>query len=90
MSIARAEEAGPHLELRAMADNSWRLCDRDVSPNDAASVVAYVEATARGYEVVWVLGPQGRTWVPTLERVAETAAHRLAAFGTGGGRDDRT
>lgn len=56
------------LELVPLVEGAWRLCDRSLDDDDPASVVAYVEQTARGVEVVWLHGKAG--WA-TFERLSD-------------------
>lgn len=77
MSDVLARPATHRIELSAIADDAWRLCDREASPNDAASVIAYVEKTASGYDVVWLHGPHGESHVAALDEVEAAAAARL-------------
>jgi hypothetical protein len=42
------------MELFPLSDHAWRLCDRTVPHDDAASVIAYLERTEQGIEVVWL------------------------------------
>lgn len=67
------------LAFRALDGHSWRLCDTTVAPRDAGSVVAYVELTDRGYEVVWLRGPAVATMFPSLDAVMRRARRTVSA-----------
>lgn len=54
------------FELIPLADGAWRLCDRSFDADDPAGVVAYVEETSDGVEVVWLQGRLGRETFPVL------------------------
>jgi len=73
------------LELRPLADRSWRLCDRSVSATDAASVVAYVEQLDDGtYEAVWVsvgIGSARFTTIESLLRASLRLLEQSVSFG---------
>ncbi|GAA2010950.1 hypothetical protein [Microbacterium ulmi] len=66
------------LQLIGLSQNSWRLCDRRAPHQDAASVLAYIERTADGYEVVWLQGGLGETRFSALADVLTEAAQRIA------------
>ena len=61
------------LEFHALDDSSWRLCDTSAADRDASSLVAYVERTAWGYEVVWLQGICAQTSFPSLDAVMASA-----------------
>jgi hypothetical protein len=42
------------MELIPLSDKAWRLSDVTVPPDDAANVIAYLERTERGVEVLWL------------------------------------
>jgi len=73
------------LELRPLADRSWRLCDRSVPGSDAASVVAYVEQLDDGtYEAVWVsvgIGSARFTTIESLLRASLRLLEQSVSFG---------
>ena len=84
MTMAISMEPGPvrQLELVPLDQGSWRLCDRSIEEDDPASVVAYVEETVRGIEVVWLYGRTGWSRFSDLGEVLRAAA---ADLGLGGG-----
>lgn len=42
----------PALEIIALTDTSWRICDTRVDPTDPAGLLAYVEQEPSGYSVL--------------------------------------
>ncbi|MFH8252262.1 hypothetical protein ACH3VR_17990 [Microbacterium sp. B2969] len=81
-----AEGSVHQLELVPLSEDAWRLCDRNVEEDDPASVVAYVEATADGVEVIWLHGRSGWSHFTELGDVLRAAAADLSpggAFGRG-------
>ena len=66
------------LELLPLGDGTWRLCDHSVEGDDPASLVAYVEQTAAGVEVVWLRGRGGSARFDELSDVLRAAALELS------------
>lgn len=77
MTISMAEGPVHQLELVPLGPGAWRLCDRNVEEDDPASVVAYVEESAEGIEVVWLTGRTGWARFSHLGEVLEAAAAEL-------------
>jgi len=67
-----------HLELLPSGDGTWRLCDHSVEGDDPASIVAYVEQTTIGVEVVWLRGRGGCSRFDELSDVLRAAALELS------------
>jgi len=78
MTMSMAEGPVHQLELVPLGDGAWRLCDRNVEEDDAASVIAYVEQNDEYLEVVWVHGHFGWSRFTCLSEVLEAAASDLA------------
>ena len=78
MTTSMEFDAVHQLELVPLGEGAWRLCDRDVDDDDPASVVAYVEETTRGFEVVWLQGRSGWTRFERLGDVLTAAAIDLS------------
>ena len=66
------------LELLPLVEGAWRLLDHSVQGDDPASVVAYVEETAAGIEVVWLRGGGGSSHFEELGDVLRVAAMELS------------
>jgi hypothetical protein len=66
------------LELIPLGLTSWRLFDRSVDVDDPASLVAYVEETLDGYEVVWLQARAGWSRFTSLDEVLRAAAADLS------------
>ena len=66
------------LELLPMGDGAWRLFDHSVEGDDPASLVAYVEQTSLGVEVIWLRGRGGSTHFDELGDVLRAAAMDLS------------
>ncbi|WP_345801428.1 hypothetical protein AAIB33_18515 [Microbacterium sp. AZCO] len=81
MTISMADGHVHQLELIPLGEGSWRLCDRNVEEDDPASIVAYIETTAEGLEVVWLHGRRGWTHFTDLTDVLRAAAADLAPGG---------
>ena len=59
------------MELFPLGDHAWRLCDRTVPHDDAASVIAYLERTEEGIEVVWLRpGVDGDRFIALEDAIA--------------------
>ncbi|WP_243075522.1 hypothetical protein [Microbacterium sp. SS28] len=71
------------LELVPLGDGAWRLCDRSVEDDDPSSVVAYVEATAEGFEVVWLQRVGGRSIYGGLNDVLLAAIDEMMPIVSG-------
>jgi len=63
---------------------SWRLCDRRVSQDDAASVIAYVERNAEWLEIVWLLRCGEPVRAATMAEAVDAAARVLSSGDTTG------
>jgi hypothetical protein len=49
----------PRLEVTALSDHEWRVCDRILDRSDPRRVIGYIEHKAKGYEVLALLpGPK--------------------------------
>ena len=59
MAISMAEGQLHQLELLPLGDGAWRLFDHSVEGDDPAGMVAYIEQTTVGIEVVWLRGRGG-------------------------------
>jgi len=66
------------LELLPLGDGAWRLFDHSVEGDDPASLVAYVEQTSVGVEVIWLRGHGGSTHFEELSDVLRAAAMDLS------------
>lgn len=42
------------LEVIALGEQSWRVCDRFVPEDDATRLLAYVEQVGERFEVLWM------------------------------------
>jgi hypothetical protein len=42
----------PALEIIALTDTSWRICDTRVPPTDPAGLLAYIEQDSGGFDVI--------------------------------------
>lgn len=42
----------PELEIVALTESSWRVCDSRKPPSDPAGLLAYVERDDQGFEVM--------------------------------------
>lgn len=62
----------PELEIVALSERSWRVCDSRMPPTDAAGMLAYVERDADGFEVM-LLRP-GRVETVRVDCLAEALA----------------
>jgi hypothetical protein len=78
MAISMTEGPLHQLELLPMGEGAWRLCDHSVDSDDPASIVAYVEQTAYGVEVVWLQGRGGSSHFDELSDVLRAAAMDLS------------
>ena len=66
------------LELLPLGDGAWRLFDHSVEGDDPASLVAYVEQTALGFEVIWLRGHGGSSHFDEMGDVLRAAAMELS------------
>ena len=66
------------LELLPLGDGAWRLSDHSVEGDDPASLVAYIEETTVGVEVVWLRGRGGTARFDELSDVLRAAATELS------------
>ena len=78
-----AEGPVHQLELLPLGEGAWRLCDRSLDDDDPASVVAYVEAGAEGFDVVWLQSRGGRAVFRTLGDVLLAAIDESAPVSAG-------
>jgi hypothetical protein len=78
MTMTMTQGPVHQLELVPLGNGAWRLCDRNVDDDDPASIIAYVEHSDGGLEVVWVHGRVGWARFTTLGEVLEAAAAALA------------
>lgn len=79
-----AGTGGHRLRLSDLAEGCWRLCDTSIPSDHAAHVVAYVERSGSGFDVVWLQGPPGHAWVPTMDDALAAAAAILRENDTHG------
>jgi len=42
----------PALEIIALTDTSWRICDTTVAPTDPGGLLAYIERDPEGFDVI--------------------------------------
>lgn len=75
---------GGRLELVPLTSGAWRLCDRSVPSDDAESVLAYLEQSRSGYDVVWLCGARAQTSFATVDEVLAVAGRLVAAARTRG------
>ncbi|MCC2031418.1 hypothetical protein [Microbacterium allomyrinae] len=76
------------LEFVPLSPGGWRLCDRSVSSNDPASVVAYVEERRGALTVVWLVGQRapsraadlGEVLLQAIDRVSRPSQPRARPF----------
>lgn len=73
-----ADEPLHQLQLFPLGDGAWRLFDHSVEGDESASVVAYIEETTSGIEVVWVRGRGGAARFDDLSDVLRAAATELS------------
>jgi hypothetical protein len=66
------------LELLPLGDGAWRLFDHSVEGDDPASIVAYIEETTVGIEVIWLRGRGGAARFDELSDVLRAAAMELS------------
>jgi hypothetical protein len=78
MAISMADGQLYQLELLALGDGAWRLFDHSVEGDDPASIVAYIEQTTVGIEVVWLRGRGGTARFDDLSDVLRAAAMELS------------
>jgi len=67
------------IRIQPLGEGSWRVCDTSVSPNDAESVLAYVERKGERYRVTWVRGGRSAVTFDALDDIARVAAARVEA-----------
>jgi hypothetical protein len=65
----------PRLEVKALSDHEWRICDRALDRSDPRRVLGYIERRGTTYEVLALLpGPKpcGRfgDWGSALDVIA--------------------
>ncbi len=84
--------AHPRLEVVALSDHEWRVCDRLLDKADPRRVLAYIERSGEdGFEVLALLPaptPCGRfsSWSTALTVIGELVlkdARRAAGFAAG-------
>ena len=47
--------ANPRLEVVALSDHEWRVCDRLLDKTDPRRVLGYIEQSGEGFEVLALL-----------------------------------
>ncbi|MCP2031317.1 hypothetical protein L1277_001408 [Okibacterium sp. HSC-33S16] len=52
MTIFEAPAAKPVLEILAISDHEWRVCDGRFQQSDARRMLGYIDRTADVYELV--------------------------------------
>lgn len=67
------------IRIHPLGEGSWRVCDTAVSPNDAESVLAYVERKDGRYRVTWVRGSRSAVTFDALDDIVRVAAARVNA-----------
>jgi hypothetical protein len=76
----RGHRALSPLETIALTETSWRVCDGTLPEDDAVRLLAYVEQTPTGVEVLWMLPSAGETQMfPTLDDALDAVRGRLPA-----------
>ncbi|WP_162925014.1 hypothetical protein [Mycetocola zhujimingii] len=60
MPVPRNVEAKPVLEILAISDHEWRVCDGRFRQSDARRMLGYIGRTANVYELVRL--QQGPGW----------------------------
>jgi hypothetical protein len=50
------KSADGHLEVAAVGEHAWRVSDARIPEDDAAHVVAFLEARGESVELVWLRG----------------------------------
>jgi hypothetical protein len=90
MTSTMHPSANPRLEVVALSDHEWRVCDRLLDKADPRRVLAYIERRDEGYDVLALLPaptPCGRflDWSAALNAVAALALDRRRAPGYAGG-----
>jgi hypothetical protein len=78
MTSTMHPSANPRLEVVALSDHEWRVCDRLLHRADPRRVLGYIERRDEGYEVLALLPaptPCGRfsDWNAALSAVAALA-----------------
>ena len=78
MTSTMHPSANPRLEVVALSDHEWRVCDRLLDKADPRRVLGYIERRDEGYEVLALLPapiPCGRfsDWNAALSAVAAIA-----------------
>lgn len=66
------------LELERLSSDGWRLCDESVPEDDAAHVLAYIEQSDGGVDVVWLYGAFGHDRLDSLHDALVVATALLA------------
>ncbi|MFC0678142.1 hypothetical protein ACFFGH_09850 [Lysobacter korlensis] len=83
--------ANPRLEVVALSDHEWRVCDRVLDKADPRRVLGYIERSGEGFEVLALLPaptPCGRFagWNAALSVISALALRDgLVAPGFAGG-----
>ncbi|KQX06661.1 hypothetical protein ASC59_02060 [Leifsonia sp. Root1293] len=71
-------ERNPRLRVDAIAEESWRLCDRGVAENDARCLLAYLERVENGYELMWMAPVPGVCqWFESFGDAIRTVSRRM-------------
>jgi hypothetical protein len=52
MTIVEAPAARPVLEILAISDHEWRVCDGRIQQSDARRMLGYIARTTDAYELV--------------------------------------
>ncbi|MEU1971587.1 hypothetical protein ABZ477_08015 [Microbacterium sp. NPDC019599] len=81
VTTSMADGSVHQLELVPLGVGGWRLCDRSLEADDPVSIVAYVEQTADGIEVVWLQGRSGVSFYAELADVFRAAVSDLSPGG---------
>ena len=55
MTSTMHPSANPRLEVVALSDHEWRVCDRLLDKADPRRVLGYIEGRDEGYEVLALL-----------------------------------
>jgi len=67
------------LVFESLDERTWRLCDRSVSKNDAAAVLACVTQEDSRVEVIWLFGTHATEMYDSFEDVLIDGLLRLHA-----------
>ena len=81
---ANAARPRGFVEVAAIDQDAWRLCDRRERASDAAHVIAYVERVGAWFEAVRMSGPRRRSKYASLAECAAAAELLLAEAAASG------